>query len=110
MNNRLFMCCLSMNGRPIIGRGRLSGINGYDYVYHWIKLKDRDGDIEYMSDINLLRIKMCKDSYRILSVDNNYDLLDYNISLPISTYISIFEKNSVDYTEYPFFLILQWIV
>lgn len=103
LNNRLFMCCLSMNGRPIIGKGRLSGIHGYDYVYHWIRLRDRDGDTEYMSDINLLRIKMCKDSYRILSVDNNYDLLDYNISLPISTYISIFEKNSVDYTEYPFF-------
>ena len=46
---------------------------------------------------------MWKDSYRILSVDNNYDLLDYNISLPTGTYISIFEKNNVDYTDYPFF-------
>lgn len=103
LNNRLYMCCLSMNGRPSIGKGRLNGINGYDYVYNWIKLKDRNGDIEYKSDISLLRIKMCKDSYRILSVDNNYDLLDYNISLPISTYISLFEKNSFDYTEYPFY-------
>lgn len=103
LNNRLFMCCLSMNGLSPRGRGRLNGINGYDYVYHWIKLEDRNGDIEYMDDINLLRIKMCKDSYRILSVDNNYDLINYNISLPIETYISLFEKNRADYTEYPFY-------
>ena len=103
LDNRLFMCCLSMNGLSPLGRGRLNGINGYDYVYHWIKLEDRNGDIEYIDDINLLRIKMCKDSYRILSVDNNYDLINYNISLPIETYISLFEKNRVDYTEYPFY-------
>ena len=91
LNNKVFMCCLTLSNN--------------NYNYNWIKLKDRNGDMEYKNenDINSIRIKMCKDSYRILSVDNNYDLIGYNIQLSVANYISIFEKNYRDYTEYPFY-------
>ena len=45
LNNKVFMCCLTLSN------------NNYMIMYNWIKLKDRDGDIEYMSDINSIRIK-----------------------------------------------------
>ena len=50
-----------------------------------------------------LKVKICKVSNRILSVDNNYELIGYNFPLNVSTFIMLLEKNNVSYRRFNFF-------
>ena len=73
----LYMCCLKF----ILGGNNQQNINvidDKDYVCRWVLVKDRNGPTIYTHDLKKLRIKMCPYSYRIYSVDSNYELLDYD--------------------------------
>lgn len=98
----LYMCCLKF----ILGGNNQQNINvidDKDYVCRWVLVKDRNGPTIYTHDLKKLRIKMCPYSYRIYSVDSNYELLDYNMSLDADTFTYLFENNILNYKEYPFF-------
>ena len=81
-------------------------INSNNFTYKWIQLKDRKGVFKYNSDLNNLYIKKCQYSHRIFSVDNNYDLLGYNIEISLNNFITFFKSNTLDYMDnfyYPSF-------
>ena len=101
-NNLLLMCVLIMKSE-LSTEETLSGINGVDYSYQWIVIRDRNGVTFYNDNIENLRIKYCPNSFRIFSVDTNYELLGYNISLSLDYFINNFENNTKNYTEFPFF-------
>lgn len=88
-NNILFMACVIM----MPGK----------YDYKWIQLKRRSGVMTYDGKLDKLKIKYCIHSNRILSVDNNYELIGYNYPLDVSSMISFFEKNSFSYRRFHFF-------
>lgn len=74
-----------------------------NYEYKWILLKRRSGNMTYDGKESNLKIKMCKVSNRILSVDNNYELIGYNYPLTVSNFINFFEKNNFTYKRFAFF-------
>ena len=74
-----------------------------DYNYKWIQVKDRKGETTFNNDIDKLYLKKCIYSNRIISVDNNYELLDYNISISTTNFVNFFKSNSLNYFEYNFF-------
>jgi hypothetical protein len=77
--------------------------NSTEYSYKWIQLMKKDGIMQYNGKDNNLKIKYCNKSYRILSVDNNYELIGYNYPLDISTMINLFEKNNFSYRRFFFY-------
>ena len=88
-NNLLFMASVIMNPRG--------------YEYKWILLKRRSGSMRYDGNISNLKIKKCKVSNRILSVDNNYELLGYNFPVDVNSFINFFENNNVSYRRFYFY-------
>jgi len=64
INNVLFMACVIMMPDK--------------YEYKWIQLMKRSGLMTYDGKLENLKIKYCINSNRILSVDNNYELIGYN--------------------------------
>lgn len=88
-NNVLFMACVIMMPAK--------------YEYKWIQLRRRSGIMTYDGKLEKLKIKYCIHSNRILSVDNNYELIGYNYPLDISSMISFFEKNVFSYRRFNFF-------
>jgi len=100
MDKVLLMNCLVINQNK---NNRISGINGSDYTYSWIYVKDRDGLTKFNDTIDNLRIKVCPYSFRIFAVATNYELLGYNIPISEKDFILNFEKNTKDYTEYPYY-------
>ncbi len=103
IDKQLYMSAITLNGRLSTDKGNKSGINGVDYSYQWILVSDRKGATIYNDDISKLRIKFCPYSYRIFSVGTNYELIGYNISIPVNAFSSYFENNGANYLEFPFF-------
>ena len=88
-NNLLFMASVVMNP------------NGYEYK--WILPKRRSGSMRYDGNQSNLKIKKCRVSNRILSIDNNYELLGYNFSLDVGTFMMLFENNDISYRRFYFY-------
>lgn len=73
----------------------------FNFEYKWIELKSRKGPQYYIKS-DKIDIKINPYNERILSVDNNYDLLGYNIELDIEHFIYLFESNNSNYTDLPY--------
>jgi len=85
---------------------------GYDYK--WIIPQKRSNKMEdtlinevvnmkYNGNLAKLKVKKCKVSHRILSIDNNYELLGYNFPLDVNTFNAMFENNEYSYRRFFFF-------
>jgi len=74
-----------------------------NYQYKWILLKKRSGNMTYDGEDKNLKLKYCVNSYRILSVDNNYELLGYSYALDVNSFMTFFEKNDFSYKRFFFF-------
>jgi hypothetical protein len=96
----LLMSCLSINDDKT---NNISTIDGPDYSYSWIYVRDRKGLTIFNDKIDDLRLKVCPYSFRIFSVDTNYELLGYNIALSEAAFVLNFEKNAKDYKAYPYY-------
>ena len=96
----LLMSCLKINPNK---NNRTTGIDGSDYSYSWIYVRDRNGLTIFNDLIENLRVKVCPYSFRILAVATNYELLDYNIPISEYDFITKIEKNEIDYKSYPYF-------
>jgi len=100
-DKKLFMSCLTFN----LGgnKSKKTLIDENDFSCKWVLVKDRNGPTIYNFDFGKLRIKVCPYSNRIFSVASNYELLDYNMTLDLNTFIYLFETDILRYTDYPFF-------
>ena len=96
----LYMCCSVFN---FFNYPKRNVIDEDSFVYKWVLIRDRNGPTIYNNDLKKLRLKMCPYSHRVLYVDSNYELLDYNLTLDVNTFVSLFETNLYNYKEYPFF-------
>lgn len=87
--------------------------NGYEYK--WIVPQKRTSkmidksltnevvDMKYDGKRENLKLKVCTLSNRILSIDNNYELLGYNYPLTVDNFISFFENNGFTYRRFFFY-------
>lgn len=96
----LYMCCSVFN---FFNYPKRNVIDEDTFVYKWVLIRDRNGPTIYNNDLKKLRLKICPYSHRVLYVDSNYELLDYNLTLDVNTFVQLFETNIYNYKEYPFF-------
>jgi hypothetical protein len=100
-DKKLFMNCLTFNLGTNNSKKTL--IDEDDFSSKWVLIRDRNGPTVFNFDLDKLRLKVCPYSNRIFSVASNYELLDYNMTLDVNTFIYIFETDILRYTDYPFF-------
>lgn len=102
INNSIYMCSVILKeSRP--DKNNFENLDGSDYEYKWIRIRNREGEFFFNEDINTLRIKRCPYSFRVFSVGTNYDLLDYNISLKPKDFVNKFKDDNINYYDYPYY-------
>ena len=102
LNNILYMSAIILKEKSS-SNNTMSDINGEDYEYKWIKVRNRKDDFYYDELKENLRIKRCPVSFRVFAVATNYELLGYNIELDIPTFIEKFEYVNFDFFDYPYY-------
>lgn len=100
-NNYVFMNSLLIN--PDKDNQINYNYEDVDYGMQWIVVRNRKGPMIYNDELKFLRVKRCPYTYRIYSIDNNYELLDYNINLSVEKFIEKFVRNYENYKRYPYF-------